>query len=85
MNRFANGLRKLGVQKGDRVCIYMPMVPEQIIAMLGCARIGAVHTVVFGGFGSAALNARIVGAEAKVVVTADYAVRRGQDRSRSST
>lgn len=78
VNRFANGLRKLGVQKGDRVCIYMPMVPEQIIAMLGCARIGAVHTVVFGGFGSAALNARIVGSEAKIVVTADYAVRRGK-------
>ncbi|KAF5069136.1 Acetyl-coenzyme A synthetase [anaerobic digester metagenome] len=78
VNKFANGLKKLGVQKGDRVCIYMPMVPEQIIAMLACARIGAVHTVVFGGFGSAALNARIVGAGAKVVVTADYSVRRGK-------
>ena len=76
--KFANGLKKLGVQKGDRVCIYMPMVPEQIIAMLACARIGAVHTVVFGGFGSAAIHARIVGAGAKVVVTADYSVRRGK-------
>ncbi len=76
--RFANGLKSLGVQKGDRVCIYMPMVPEQVIAMLGCARIGAVHTVVFGGFGSAAIHARIVGAGVKVVVTADYSVRRGK-------
>jgi acetyl-CoA synthetase len=76
--RFANGLKSLGVQKGDRVCVYMPMVPEQVIAMLACARIGAVHTVVFGGFGSAALHARIVGAGAKVVVTADYSVRRGK-------
>jgi len=54
--RVANGLRKLGVEKGDRVCIYMPMVPEQIISMLACARIGAVHSVVFGGFGAAALK-----------------------------
>jgi acetyl-CoA synthetase len=76
--RFANGLKSLGVQKGDRVCIYMPMVPEQVIAMLACARIGAVHTVVFGGFGSAAIHARIVGAGVKVVVTADYSVRRGK-------
>jgi len=76
--KFANGLKSLGVQKGDRVCIYMPMVPEQVIAMLACARIGAVHTVVFGGFGSAALHARIVGAGAKVVVTADHSVRRGR-------
>ncbi len=76
--RFANGLKSLGVQKGDRVCIYMPMVPEQVIAMLGCARIGAVHTVVFGGFGSAAIHARIVGAGVKVVVTADYSFRKGK-------
>ena len=76
--RFANGLRKIGVKKGDRVCIYMPMVPEQIIAMLACARIGAVHSVVFGGFGVTALNMRIVDAEAKVVVTADIALRRGK-------
>ena len=76
--RFANGLKSLGVQKGDRVCIYMPMVPEQVIAMLGCARIGAVHTVVFGGFGSAAIHARIVGSGAKVVVTADHSFRKGK-------
>ncbi len=76
--RVANGLKNLGVTKGDRVCIYMPMVPEQIISMLACARIGAVHSVVFGGFGAAALNSRITGAEAKVVITADVTFRRGK-------
>ncbi|MBP1929063.1 acetyl-CoA synthetase [Methanolinea mesophila] len=76
--RFANGLKKLGVAKGDRVCIYMPLVPEQVIAMLACARIGAVHSVVFGGFGVNALNMRIKDAEAKVVITADVAIRRGK-------
>jgi acetyl-CoA synthetase len=76
--RFANGLKKLGVGKGDRVCIYMPLVPEQVIAMLACARIGAVHNVVFGGFGVNALNMRIKDAEAKVVITADIAMRRGK-------
>ncbi|NMB79128.1 MAG: acetate--CoA ligase [Methanomicrobiales archaeon] len=76
--RVANGLKKLGVTKGDRVCIYMPMVPEQIISMLACARIGAVHSVVFGGFGAAALNSRIAGAAAKVVITADVTFRRGK-------
>ena len=76
--RFANGLKKLGVKKGDCVCIYMPMVPEQIISMLACARIGAVHSVVFGGFGAAALNSRITGASAKVVITADVTFRRGK-------
>jgi acetyl-CoA synthetase len=76
--RFANGLKKLGVKKGDGVCIYMPLVPEQIIAMLACARIGAVHNVVFGGFGAAALNMRILDAGAKVVITADISIRRGK-------
>jgi acetyl-CoA synthetase len=76
--RFANGLKKLGVTKGDRVCIYMPLVPEQVIAMLACARIGAVHSVVFGGFGVNALNMRINDAEAKVVITADVTIRRGK-------
>ena len=76
--RFANGLKKIGVTKGDRVCIYMPLVPEQVIAMLACARIGAVHSVVFGGFGVNALNMRITDAEAKVVITADVAIRRGK-------
>ena len=78
VNRFANGLKALGVNKGDRICIYMPVIPEQIIAMLACARIGAVHSVVFGGYGAAALNQRIVGAGAKIVITADMAVRRGK-------
>jgi acetyl-CoA synthetase len=76
--RFANALKKIGVKKGDRVCIYMPLVPEQVIAMLACARIGATHSVVFGGFAAAALNLRIQDAEAKVVITADVAVRRGK-------
>ncbi|MDO8873437.1 MAG: acetate--CoA ligase [Methanoregula sp.] len=76
--RFANALKKLGVEKGDRVCIYMPLVPEQVIAMLACARIGAVHSVVFGGFGPAALNLRIQDASAKVVITADISMRRGK-------
>ncbi len=76
--RFANGLKRLGVTKGDRVCIYMPLVPEQVIAMLACARIGAVHSVVFGGFGVQALNMRIKDAEAKIVITADVTYRRGK-------
>ncbi|MEZ5334408.1 MAG: AMP-binding protein [Methanolobus sp.] len=74
--RFANGLKSLGVEKGDRVCIYMPLVPEQIIAMLACARIGAVHSVVFGGFGANALHSRIKDAQAKIVITADATLRR---------
>jgi acetyl-CoA synthetase len=78
VSRFANGLKKIGIKKGDCVCIYMPLVPEQIIAMLACARIGAVHNVVFGGFGAAALNMRIQDAEAKVVITADISIRRGK-------
>ncbi len=79
VTRFAYGLRKLGVEKGDRVCIYMPLVPEQIVAMLACARIGAVHSVVFGGFGSGALRMRINDAGAKAVITADIGYRRGKN------
>jgi acetyl-CoA synthetase len=78
VGRFANALKKIGVKKGDCVCIYMPLVPEQLIAMLACARIGAVHSVVFGGFGAAALNMRIQDAGAKVVITADISIRRGK-------
>src|SRR5207253_2094528 len=78
VNRFANALRHLGVAKGDRVAIYMPMVPELAIAMLGCSRIGAVHSVVFGGFSAEALRDRINDAEAKILVTADGGWRRGQ-------
>ena len=78
VNKFANALRKLGVARGDRVAIYMPMVPEAAVAMLACARIGAVHSVVFGGFSAEALRDRINDASAKVLVTADGGYRRGQ-------
>ncbi|MFC5819880.1 acetate--CoA ligase [Nonomuraea harbinensis] len=73
----ANALRELGVGKGDRVAVYLPMIPELPITMLACARIGAVHSVVFGGFSSAALKSRIHDADAKLVVTADGGYRRG--------
>ncbi len=76
--RFANVLKGLGVAKGDRVCLYMPMIPELPIAMLACARIGAPHSVVFGGFSSNALADRINDAEAKVLITADAGYRRGE-------
>ena len=75
--RFANVLRGFGVRKGDRVAIYMPMVPELPIAMLACARIGAVHSIVFGGFSAEALRDRINDAGARVLVTADGGFRRG--------
>ena len=77
-NKFANALKKLGVAKGDRVAIYMPMIPELAIAMLACSRIGAVHSVVFGGFSAEALRDRINDAQAKVLITADGGWRRGQ-------
>jgi acetyl-CoA synthetase len=73
----ANALTELGVQAGDRVCIYLPMIPEAVVAMLACARIGAPHSVVFGGFSAHALVDRINDAEAKVVITADGGYRRG--------
>ena len=75
--RFANVLKGLGVTKGDRVNIYLPMIPEAAVAMLACARIGAVHSVVFGGFSAQSLSDRINDAEAKVLVTADGGWRRG--------
>ena len=75
--KFANVLKQIGVNTGDRVAIYMPMVPELPIAMLACARIGATHSVVFGGFSAEALRDRINDAQAKVVVTADGGYRRG--------
>ena len=78
VGRCANGLKKLGVKPGDRVAIYMPMVPEAAIAMLACARIGATHSVVFGGFAADALRDRINDAEAKICITADGGWRRGQ-------
>ncbi|GLQ73212.1 acetate--CoA ligase [Vibrio sp. vnigr-6D03] len=76
--RFSNALKEQGVKKGDVVCLYMPMVPEAAVAMLACTRIGAVHTVVFGGFSPEALAGRIVDSNAKVVVTADEGVRGGR-------
>jgi acetyl-CoA synthetase len=76
--RFANVLRNLGVKKGDRVAIYLPMIPEAVVAMLACARIGAPHSVVFGGFSAESLKDRINDAEATVLVTADKGYRRGQ-------
>jgi acetyl-CoA synthetase len=75
--RAANALLELGVRSGDRVAIYMPMIPETVIAMLACARIGAPHTVVFGGFSADALSGRIQDCDARVVITADGGYRRG--------
>ncbi len=75
--KFANGLKSLGIKPGDRVTIYMPMVPELAIAVLGCARVGAVHSVIFGGFSSEAIADRNNDAEAKLVITADGGWRRG--------
>lgn len=76
--RFSNALKAQGVKKGDVVCLYMPMVPEAAVAMLACTRIGAVHTVVFGGFSPEALAGRINDSDAKVVVTADEGIRGGR-------
>jgi acetyl-CoA synthetase len=75
--RFANALKKLGVKKGDRVTIYMPMVPEAAIAMLACARLGAPHSVIFGGFSSQAIVDRVEDAQSHIIVTADGGFRRG--------
>ena len=77
VSKFANGLKSLGVKKGDRVAIYMGMIPELPIAMLACARLGVIHSVVFGGFSSEALASRIIDAEAHVVITQDGAWRGG--------
>ncbi len=76
--RFANALKKLKVAKGDRVTIYMPMIPETIVAMLACARIGAIHSVVFGGFSPEALKGRIEDCASRIVITADEGVRGGK-------
>ncbi len=76
--KLANGLRARGVKKGDRVCIYMPMVVESVYAMLACARVGAVHSVVFGGFSPEALKDRILDSDCQVIITADEGVRGGR-------
>ncbi len=78
VNRFAAVLDKLGVKRGDRVAIYLPLIPEVVIAMLACARVGAIHSVVFGGFSAESLRDRINDAEAKLLITADGGYRRGQ-------
>ena len=77
IQKFANVLKKLGVKRGDRVAIYMPLIPEVAIAMLACTRIGAIHSVVFGGFSPESLRDRINDAQAKVLITADAGYRRG--------
>ncbi|MFO7900070.1 MAG: AMP-binding protein [Planctomycetota bacterium] len=77
--KFANALKGLGVEKGDRVCIYQGMIPELPVAMLACARIGAIHSVVFGGFSADALRDRIQDAEAKILITANVSKRAGKD------
>ncbi len=78
VNQFANVLKQMDVKKGDRVTLYMPMVPELIIAMLACARIGAIHSVVFAGFSAKALRERVRDAEPKMLVTANHSYRRGK-------
>ncbi|MBK1733921.1 acetate--CoA ligase [Halorhodospira abdelmalekii] len=76
--RFANAMKARGVKKGDRVCIYLPMIPEAAVAMLACTRIGAVHSIVFGGFSPEALRDRITDADAEVVITSDEGLRGGR-------
>jgi len=78
VSKFANILKQRGVKKGDRVCIYMPMIPEAGYAMLACARIGAVHSVVFGGFSPEALKGRILDSDCQIVITADEGIRAGK-------
>jgi acetyl-CoA synthetase len=78
VNKFANVLRRMGVRRGDRVGIYLPLIPEVVVAMLACARIGAIHSVVFGGFSPESLRDRMNDAQAKLVITADGGYRRGQ-------
>jgi acetyl-CoA synthetase len=85
VGRFANVLKKLGVTKGDRVCIYLPMVPELAVAVLACARIGAIHSVVFGGFSAQSIADRINDAQCKLVVTSDGAFRGGKEISMKAT
>ncbi len=78
VNKFASALKNIGVNKGDRIVIFLPMIPQAVIAMLGCARVGAIHSVVFSAFGSSALSDRIKDAQARFVITADFGKRRGK-------
>jgi acetyl-CoA synthetase len=78
VNKMSNALKSIGVEKGDRVCIYMPLTPEGVISMLACARIGAVHSVVYAGLGPTALRDRLDDAKAKVIICSDSSVRRGK-------
>ncbi|MBT3702826.1 MAG: acetate--CoA ligase [Alphaproteobacteria bacterium] len=76
--QFANGLKSIGAKKGDRITLYMPMIPEAAVAMLACVRIGAVHSIVFGGFSPDALAGRIVGCDSNIIITADEGLRGGK-------
>tara|TARA_B100001057_G_scaffold310096_1_gene310169 strand:- start:25732 stop:27645 length:1914 start_codon:yes stop_codon:yes gene_type:complete len=78
VSKLANGLKQIGVQKGDRVCIYMPMIPQAAYAMLACLRIGAVHSVVFGGFSPEAIKTRIIDSNCEFIITADEGIRGGK-------
>ena len=78
VKKFANVLKSLGIKSGDRITIYLPMVPELIIAMLACARIGAIHTVVFSGFSASSLKDRVEDSGSKIIVTADGGFRKGK-------
>src|SRR5215468_8862092 len=78
VSAFANVLKSFGIKKGDRVAIYLPLVPELVVAMLACARVGAIHSVVFGGFSAESLRDRINDSQCRVLITADGGYRRGQ-------
>ena len=78
VSKAANGLKKLGIQKGDRVTIYLTMIPELAILMLACARIGAVHSIIFGGFSADSISGRVNDCESEYIITADEGVRGGK-------
>jgi acetyl-CoA synthetase len=78
VSKAANGLRKLGIKKGDRVTIYLTMIPELAVTMLACARIGAVHSIIFGGFSADSISGRVNDCESEYIITADEGVRGGK-------
>ena len=78
VNQLANALKRLGIKKGDRITIYLPMIPELVISMLACARIGAIHSVIFSGFSSQSIIDRMNDAESRIIITADGGYRRGK-------